>query len=53
MDLTMLRTHMIFFGKQYLCVIASCSPFLRSSSGLKPCSLSNYQQPEATSSGKV
>ena len=41
------------FGKQSLCFIGHFSPFLRGSSGLKLCSLSNYYQPEATSSGKV
>ena len=41
------------FGNQYLCAICLFSPFLRSSSGRKSCTLSNYHQPEATSSGKV
>jgi len=43
----------LLFGKQCLCVIGWFSPFLRSSSGKKSRSRSNYQPPEATSSGKV
>jgi len=44
---------MIFFGKQYLRVIALYNPFLQSISGKKWHLISNAPSPEDTSFGKV